>query len=271
MPIDAAGHLHTFRNADGGFPPVAGAPSEPEPTALAAIALDDAGARDWLAGAQRDDGGFVVGPEALQNDSATPIAALALAPGAASDRAMDYLLGHRAPALDNDPRFPHDAATHGWGWTSKTFGWVEPTARGLLAVKVLRPAAGDVIADGKRVLADRECVGGGWNYGNRQVLGTNLEPYLQTTGAALIALQDPADPLVVRGLKIIDRLWPNERGGLGLSMALTAARLNGQARPKLAAALQRLLDDTELLQDGVSLAWAAIALGPRIAKLRVSR
>ena len=65
----------------------------------------------------------------------------ALAPGAASDRALDYLVAHRAPTLGNDPRFPHDPATQGWGWTSKTFGWVEPTARGLLGLRVLRPAA----------------------------------------------------------------------------------------------------------------------------------
>jgi|SRR5437588_5160440 len=270
MPIDAAGHLHTLRNADGGFPPVAGGASEPEPTALAAIALDDAGARNWLTRAQRSDGGFVVGPDAVRNDSATPFAALALAPRTGSDRAMDYLLSHRAPTLGNDPRFPHDASTQGWGWTSKTFGWVEPSARGLLAVKALRPDAADVIADCNRLLADRECAGGGWNYGNRQVLGTNLEPYLQTTGAALIALQDATNTLVTRGLKIIDRLWPNEQGGLGLSMALAAMRLNGQQRPKLAAALQTLIDGTELLEDCVSLAWAAIALGPTIHKLRVN-
>ena len=101
------------------------------------------------------------------------------------------------------------------------------------------------------------------------MLGTNLEPYLQTTGAALIALQDPASPLVIRGLKVIDRLWPNEQGGLGLAMALAAMRLNGQQRPNLAAALQGLIDTTELLDDGVALAWATIALGAGIAKLRV--
>ena len=134
---------------------------------------------------------------------------------------------------------------------------------------MLRPAAGEAIADARRLLADRECSGGGWNYGNRQVLGTNLEPYLQTTAAALIGLQEPSNPLVIRGMKVIDRLWLKEPGGLGLSMALAAMRLNGQQRPRLAAALQRLVDQSELLLDGVSLAWAAIALGPTIARLRV--
>jgi len=269
MPIDAAGRLHSLRNADGGFPPVAGGDSEPEPTALAAIALDDAEARRWLAQAQRGDGGVLLGPEALQNDSATPLAALALAPGSSSDSAVRYLLDHQAPRLGNDPRFPHDPETRGWGWTSKTFGWVEPTARGLLALKVLRPAAREAIEDAEHLLADRECAGGGWNYGNRQVLGTNLEPYLQTTAAALIALQDPANPLVERGIAVVDRLWPGEEGGLGLSMALNALRLNGESRPRLAAALQALIDETELLLDCVALAWATIGLGAGANRLRV--
>ena len=71
-----------------------------------------------------------------------------------------------------------------------------------------------------------------------------------------------------RGMKVIDRLWLKEPGGLGLSMALAAMRLNGQQRPKLATTLIRLVDETELLLDGASLAWAAIALGPTIARLR---
>jgi hypothetical protein len=269
MPIDAAGRLHALRNVDGGFPPTAGADSEPEPTALAAIALDDEKARGWLRTAQRDDGSFLVGPDALRNDSATPLAALALAPGSSSERALDYLLGHRAPELGDDPRFPHDPSTRGWGWTSKTFGWVEPTARGLMALKALRPSAKDAITDAERLLADRECSGGGWNYGNRQVLGTDLEPYLQTTGAALMAIQDPSNPLVTRGIAVVDRLWSTERGALGWGMALAALRLNGESRPQLAAALRRLVLDTDLFVDGAALAWATIALGSALDGLKL--
>ena len=62
------------------------------------------------------------------------------------------------------------------------------------------------------MLRDRETVGGGWNYGNRVVLGEDLEPYAQTTAAALVALQraDPAleaarslgaPPAVARGAR----------------------------------------------------------------------
>jgi len=269
MAIDAGGRLRALRNADGGYPPVAGVPSEPEPTALAALALDDAGARKWLEDRQRNDGGWILGPDALRNDSATPLAAIALAPGQRSDLAVDYLVSHRGQALANDPRFPHDPNTRGWGWTSATFGWVEPTAHGLLALRLLRPSVTNEIADAHRLLEDRECSVGGWNYGNREVLGVQLEPYLQTTAAAVIALQDPADPLVTRGVAVIERLWNAERGGLGLAMALAGLRLVGQASADVEDGLTKLVTDTDLLQDGVSLGWAAIALGPALERLRV--
>lgn len=267
MP-DVAPLIAAQRNLDGGFGPTKGAPSEPEATALAAIALDDAKARDWLANHQHDDGGFLVGPSSVRNDSPTPLAALALAPGASRERALDYVVSHQAQPLGDDPRFPHDPSTRGWGWTSLTFGWVEPTARALLALKVLRPAAREQIADGARVLADRECQGGGWNYGNREVLGRNLEPYLQTTAAATLALQDDHTGLRDRGLNVMERLWATEVGGLGWSLSLAAMRAAGRDHPELADQLSRLAISSDLLGDTVALAWAAIALGPGLQRLK---
>jgi hypothetical protein len=268
----AVERLTALRNPDGGYGPSRGVESEPEPTALAAIALDDRGAMRWLEAAQRSDGGFVVGPPDVLNDSPTPLAAIALAPGASSARAIDYLIAHQAPEQDDsDPRFPHDPTTRGWGWTSKTFSWIEPTARALLALKILRPDATDLIDDGYRVLADRECEGGGWNYGNRQVLGRDLQPFLQTTAASTMALHDGPAPLRDRGTAVIDRLWPDEPGGLGWAMGLAALRLCRADEGGLAAALESLIADTGLRDDGVALAWAAIALGDGVERLRIGR
>lgn len=266
----AVEHLLSLRNGDGGFPPARGGESEPEPTALAALAIDDADARAWLEAHQRDDGGFTIGPESVRSDASTPLAALAMSPGSARDRAIEYIVGHQAQQLGRDERFPHDADTSGWGWTSLTFGWVEPTARALHALKLLEPNAREVIADGRRVLEDRECVGGGWNYGNRVVLGRELEPYLQTTAAAVIALHDDAGPLRDRGLGVLEKLWPDEQGGLGWSMTLAAVRLCGAASDKLSSALATYVAQTGLFDDGVALGWAAIALGDGIDRLRVT-
>jgi len=271
MAEDASSLLRSMQNADGGFPPAAGGVSEPEPTALAAVALDDGDARGWLVAHQASDGGFITGPPALLNDSATPLAALALEPGDPRDRATSYVIDHQAQAIDRDERFPHDPDTRAWGWTSRTFGWVEPTSRALHALKVLAPLrAASVIADGRAVLADRECVGGGWNYGNRQVLGTDLEPFLQTTAAAIIALHDETSELRARGLSIIESLWPDERGGLSWSMSLVALRLAGRSGDDLARALAEYVAATGLYGDTVSLGWAAIGLGPGLERLRVS-
>ena len=60
---------------------------------MAALALDDDGARAWLRGAQAADGSFLLG----MDDAATAIAALALGNDPASARALDYLLAHRVP------------------------------------------------------------------------------------------------------------------------------------------------------------------------------
>jgi hypothetical protein len=261
--------LEELRQADGGFAPAAGGSSEPEPTALAALALDDAPARQWLEAHQTSDGGLIVGPQAVRNDTATALAAIALE-GAARERALEYVVGHRAQLRDDDPRFPHDPDTRGWGWTSLTFGWTEPTARGVLALKLLRPDA-DELQDGIRTLADRECVGGGWNYGNREVLGRDLEPFLQTTAAALMAVQDGPAELRDRALAVVDRLWDAERGGLSWAMSLTALQLAGVADEDRAAELSELVDRTLLLSDGVALAWAVLALGDGWQALSVAR
>lgn len=266
---DVASILEELRQADGGFGPSADAPSEPEPTAMAALALDDDRARAWLEEHQREDGAWLVGPESVGNDAATPLAALAL-PGTSRERALDYLVAHRAVQAGPDERVPHDPETRGWGWTPTTFGWVEPTARAVLALKLLRPVATAEIADGLAVLADRESVGGGWNYGNRRVLGEDLPPFLQTTAAALLSLHDGPAELRDRGIEAVQRLWRAEPGGLGWAMSLGALRLCERGDAGIAGGLAHLATETHLLDDVVALSWAVLALGDGWRQLQVS-
>jgi hypothetical protein len=266
----AAARLHAVRYADG-FGPSAGLAPEPEPTALAALALDDADARAWLEEHQRADGGFeLLAGHQVTNDAATALAALALAPGGARERALDHLVTNQAQATSASPEVPHDPNTRGWGWTPDTFGWVEPTSRAVLALQLLRPSAAAEIDDGLAVLADRECPGGGWNYGNGIVYDTPLPPYAQTTASALIGLQGALPDLHERGMTTLARLWSEERaGGLSLAVSLAAFRLGG--RPEAAAVEQALADElerTDLLGDVVALAWTALAAGPGLEHLR---
>ena len=253
--------LVATRSADGGFPTAPGGPAEPEPTALAALALDDERARGWLRSAQGADGSWSV----AFNPSATGLGALALGAGAPADHALDYLVANRAVVTKDDP---HPDARP-WSWAPHTYGWVDPTARALLAFRRLRPAATEPIYSGVTTLADRECTKGGWNYGNRSVLDQSLEPYVHPSAVAMIALHGVNHPVVARGRAwLLDR-WPFERGGLSLGCTLVALHLLGEPTADIEAALGEQFDRSGFLGDTVALAWTVIGLGDGVHRLRV--
>ena len=266
MPEDAAHLLASLRNTDGGFGVGVGQPSETEPTVLAALALDDAGARGWLAEHQRENGSFSFGAGPYVNDSVTGLGALALEPGRERERALDHVESKRARRVDSTSAVPIDESAVGWGWAEGTASWVEPTATALWALRLMRPLS-VAVKDAVALLRDRESVGGGWNYGNRVVLGEELPPFVQTTGIALVGLSGMDPDLEGRGLDTLSRLWRVEsEGGLSLSTTLAAFRVHGRMHEARAvrSALERLVDRTELLGDGVALGWAALAMSDRL-------
>jgi hypothetical protein len=252
------------------FGPRPGSPAEAEPTALAAIALGDEAAIAWLEGHQHADGGFGLRSGVVNSDASTALAAIALAPGKARERAVDHVVASRARPMGPTPLAPHDPSTRGWGWTPDTFGWVDPTARALLCLRLLRPSAESQIDDGFAVLADRECVGGGWNYGNREVLGVELRPYVHTTAIALLASQAAMPDQRSRGAAYLSTTWIAEPGGLSLALTLAAFRLLGVGDPDaVEARLGGEFGSHAFLGDVVATAWAAIATGPGLEHLRV--
>ena len=267
-----ASRVREAQNADGGFGPRIGLPSEPEPTALATIALDDERGRTWLGEHQSDDGSLTLDAGVVVNDSATAYAAIALGAGDARERALDHLEAGLAPDARSTSDVPFDASKHGWAWTESTFGWVDPTARAVLALRLLRPGA-PAIDDGVGMLRDRETVGGGWNYGNRVVLGEDLPPFAQTTAAALVALQRADPTLEERGLSTLKRLWRAERdGGLTVALATAALRLHGDDDADASErAVFDVFERSGFMDDVVALAWAAIATGPALSGLEVVR
>ncbi|MGZ5295755.1 MAG: hypothetical protein ACXWYT_02420 [Actinomycetota bacterium] len=260
--------LHGAQNRDGGFGPRVGLPSEPEPTALATIALDDAGGRAWLGEHQVSDGSVPLDAAIVVNDSATAFAAIAFDAGDGREHALDHLEATLARSVRSTSDVPHDASVRGWAWTEGTFGWVEPTARAVLALRLFRPGA-PAIGDGTGMLRDRETVGGGWNYGNRVVFGDDLWPYAQTTAAAMVALQHVDPELESRGVATLRRLWREERsGGLSVALATAALRLHGDEDADASErALLELFERTAFMDDVVSLAWSAIATGPALTRL----
>jgi hypothetical protein len=269
--LSFASRLREARSADGGFGPRPGQQSEPEPTALATIALDDKDGRTWLSEHQVGDGSVAFDAASVVNDSATAFAAIGFEAGDARERALNHLEETLARTAPSTAAVPHDPFFRGWGWTEDTSGWVDPTSRATLALRLLRSDA-PAIADGLGLLGDRETVGGGWNYGNRVVLGDDLWPYAQTTAIALLALQGIAPELEGRGLDVLRSLWRDEREG-GLSLAMSTAVLGLRREPDAAESRRALFDlfeRTAFLGDVVTLAWAAIATGPGLSRLVVA-
>jgi hypothetical protein len=258
MGMDLVSQLHARRNLDGGVSSVRGGASEPEATALVALALDDDSARTWLADHVGDDGSVCLVAGAAASDR-TALAALAMAPGAQQEAALDHVVA--TVANDVDPT----ASPRGWPWTLGAYGWVEPTAWGVLALRTFRPTATARIEDGLEMLRQRECAGGGWNFGTRSVNGVDLQPYVQTTSLALLAVNGRDSAAVVRGTRVLRGRWRAEAGGL-LSLATACVALSVLGDPAEPAAREAVGSHPALLDpdaDTASLAWAMLALRNR--------
>ncbi len=258
MGMDPLSQLRARRNPDGGVGSVAGGGSEPEATALVALALDDDGARTWLAD-QVDEAGRVCLVAGAAASDRTALAALAMHPGTEREAALDHVVA--TVANDIDP----NASPRGWPWTLGAYGWVEPTAWGMLALRTVRPAATARIDDGLEMLRQRECAGGGWNFGTRTVNGVDLQPYVQTTSVALLGINGLDPAAVARGTRVLGSRWRVEASGL-LSLATATVALQVLGDPavpaaRAAVASHRSLTDPEA--DTASLAWAVLALRDR--------
>jgi hypothetical protein len=233
---------------DGGWPYYAGQASRLEPTAWAVIALaatSDSSSerpvsagRAFLRGVQRHDGLLVdagtAGPNFAWN-ALTLLADVAVSqddPGSWRARLVADLLNVRGVALEGaSADIRQDSRLRAWSWTAGTFSWVEPTAVALLALKKVRAAGAAAttrVTEAEALLLDRVCDGGGWNYGNSQVFGQDLRPYVPTTALALLAMQDRRDHSVVtRSLAWLIAHAESERSAMALSLAAICLQVFG--------------------------------------------
>jgi hypothetical protein len=176
---------------------------------------------------------------ALPNAYHTALALLALRPYRfsstqdAADRALQWLSDLRGleshwlwqwkfRLFDRQVRF--DPAESGWPWVSGTVSWVAPTALTMLAFRAWRRES-PRLAAGADMLLDRACPQGGWNAGNPEVFGVELDPHPDFTAMAVLALRHSA----------------HGEGVVQQSLDYLAARLNTTPSP-------------------YSLAWAVMAL-----------
>lgn len=274
------------RNTDGGFGAVPGAPSDTESTALAALATGviegpDAAryACDWIVARQRPDGAWPLSDALPDASWATAPAATALGwlqgDPASVERGLAWLTGTEGAGLTLlqrlvawmgvKPAVDLDYELNGWPWVPGTFSWVEPTSLALIAFKSTAGERADRarqrVDAGERMLLDRACEDGGWNYGNRRVLDVKMEAYPDTTALALLALQDrPRDTAAIQsGLAALDQMLQTHDSGLALALGMLCGRAYGGDVSALGGRLERRFTESAFLEETRPAALAVLA------------
>ncbi|HXI42016.1 MAG TPA: prenyltransferase/squalene oxidase repeat-containing protein, partial [Bryobacteraceae bacterium] len=207
------GTLAAAQNEDGGWGYFPGKQSWLEPTAYALLALADQSggpvfARGWalLRSWELPGGGWRGCAAVNEAHWATSLVVTLHTAIAAHDAACERGVAWLAASIGTEgglfSRVAHwlrpsivefDPTLSGWPWQAGASSWVEPTAHALMALRCALTQANSQeiarrMATGKRMLLDRRCRDGGWNYGNRRVLGADLPSYPETTALALMAL-----------------------------------------------------------------------------------
>lgn len=220
---------------DGGFAEYPGGEFRPDTSAWAVLALAIAGrenprveqTRSRLQAFQMRDGSVPVSHQVPAAIWPTALAVLAWSGSTthqpARDRAIEYLLtttGKHWPK-NADSALAHDTALRGWPWVTDTHSWVEPTALAVLALRTSGNGKHPRAQEAVEMLLDRQIPGGGWNYGNTQVYGTNLQPMPEATGLALQALAGYLpDSIVEPSLNYLEALTSSLRTPYSLAWSI---------------------------------------------------
>ena len=268
--------LLSSRNTDGGWGYRAGKRSRVEPTCLALLALaSEAGARPVDASVLlrwERQGPLLIDPAATHPNLAfNAIAALVaqydlLGVTGVAAPLVSALLQHRGAKLPESSVIQQDNNLIGWPWVDGTFSWVEPTAWCLLAVRrwtrthpTLEQAMR--IDHAERLLRNRACREGGWNYGNSLVLGKPLMAYAATSALGLLALQNASDdPIVERSSKTLRHLCATEQSGFALALSVIAFRVLGRASADVEQTLASLWQHSAFGGETVATALALYAV-----------
>jgi len=270
-----------LQNHDGGWPYRKGGSSWTEPTVFALLAQSarsgDAQSVQrgvsWLRAAQRPDGGWPPSPPVTQSTWVTAVAAL-LPPEqlgrACHTNAIQWLMQQtgketsfayrlRTELLGNGTG--SDEPHRGWPFFPGAAAWVTPTAFGILALEKARrhepsPALDQRISVGRDFLLDRICKDGGWNYGRSSVFGVEAPSYPETTGQALLALNQVRSEKLDKALAAAQ----DEARACQSSEGLSWLQLGLQAHGASAVQPARKLECRHVLDSALNvLAQSAIA------------
>lgn len=273
--LKAQEFLARLQHGDGGWPYRNGAQRYPEPTCYSLLALASLAGRwpehqskglRWLGARLNTQGALVLDSDDEPHwTSALFLITLArIGQGEAlRERCAEWLLSWRGERMEGSRDMPFDGDLTGWPWISHTLSWVEPTGYALLALKMSGYGKHPRVTEAERLLLDRACVEGGWNYGNREAVGQVLPPFPPTTALAAMALQDApaARETVELSLQYLRR--EVRRYQSTLSLALTTLCMNVFDQPVdefTHALLDRQEDDGSWRGDVHLTALAVLAL-----------
>jgi hypothetical protein len=242
-PLDL---LRRHQNPDGGWGYYPGKASWLEPTLYGAFALasEPAGDRAFrlIQSWTLPEGGWRIAPNVAESNWTSALCLNLYHLRGVHDQAFERSAALLLRTLGTEGSFSYqmvarlrpsvvriDTKLQGWPWRAGCASWVEPTVHALVSLRRIGPALGskaqritaERISMAQRMLLDRQCSDGGWNYGNTEVLGERLPSYAETTAIALVGLQ---------GLD-----WPRKQSALARAKAYAAL-----PQPALGASWLRL-------------------------------
>jgi len=242
--------LRKNQNADGGWGYFPGKLSRVEPTCYALRAMGSSdpawsqGIR-YLSSCQEKSGGLNPGhgiPGATWvTQLAFPLLKQANLEAKSLESAANWILnieGAEGGVLQRilyslgKSKVEQDPRLKGWPWRPGNNSWVEPTAHGLLALNWMKGHAPEAGIRYRREIAtkmllDRRCMDGGWNYGNKKVLGEILPSYPETTALALLGLAASSHDLKA-SLERAKAHLADSKGTYGRALLSLALRIHGE-------------------------------------------
>jgi hypothetical protein len=259
--------LERLRGTDGGWPYLRGRKSRLESTCWAAlgagVALASTPLTRWttsrglLADPAGDDPNFAF-------NALAALVAMAEGATAMATQIASALVEVSGEVVPPSPAIRIDTSLAGWSWSSGTFTWVEPTAWCMLAVKQIAAASPAVtrrIVDAEKVMRDRACRGGGWNYGNSEVMGQLLSAHVPTTAVGILSLQDASDkPYVADAIRFLEREALTEPSTTALALSALALAAVDQPAGGVIDALVAHTDAAIAFGNAAALGMAAHAL-----------
>lgn len=247
--------LLAAQKEDGGWPYQPGTQSSPEPTCYSLLALRDnkttngfvapvqKGLR-WLLPRVNEQGALTLQDDNEPHWTTSLLVTTLRQLGAANEarkKSVEWLLQWKGKRVPQQEEVALNGDLVGWPWVNDTFSWVEPTSQAILALKFCGYGNHPRVTEAERLLLDRVCQDGGWNYGNHTVLGAPLHGYAATTAWAILALQNTSGigALLNKSLVFLEQETKNRPSTLSLSLTILCFDVLGRPTADLGQALVR--------------------------------